>query len=83
MTLLCRLEPSKQEKERSRQEETMNRGKAVVTVLAALALVAMALGVAPRTSRAEQGHWADVCCGPSCPGGDYCLGTGTYTCCKS
>jgi hypothetical protein len=57
--------------------------KPALAVLAALALVAMALAVAPRAARAEQGHWADVCCGPACPGGDYCLGTGPYSCCKS
>jgi hypothetical protein len=57
--------------------------KAALTILAALALITMALGVAPRTSWAEQGHWGEVCCGPQCVGGDYCLGNGPYTCCKS
>lgn len=30
----------------------------------------------------KDGNWAFVCCG-SCEGGqDYCVGTGTFTCCK-
>lgn len=28
------------------------------------------------------GKWAQVCCGGACIGQDYCLGNGTYTCCK-
>jgi hypothetical protein len=28
------------------------------------------------------GKWGQVCCGGACIGQDYCLGNGTYTCCK-
>lgn len=28
------------------------------------------------------GVWAQVCCGSGCGGPDYCIGDGTYTCCK-
>lgn len=32
---------------------------------------------------ADAGRWAQVCCGSLCSGGmDYCMGTGSYTCCK-
>ena len=31
----------------------------------------------------DNGKWDEVCCGSMCKGGhDYCLGTGTNTCCK-
>jgi len=29
-----------------------------------------------------EGNWDEVCCGDLCSGGDHCLGTGTYVCCK-
>lgn len=28
------------------------------------------------------GAWADVCCGAHCTPYDYCVGNGSYTCCK-
>jgi len=32
---------------------------------------------------ADGGRWASVCCGTPCGlEGDYCKGTGSYTCCK-
>jgi len=32
---------------------------------------------------ADSGRWAQVCCGSLCSGGmDYCMGAGSYTCCK-
>ena len=31
----------------------------------------------------DGGKWAWVCCGSMCAGGvDYCVGSGSYTCCK-
>jgi len=32
-------------------------------------------------ARERPGKWAEVCCGKAC-GIDYCLGNGSYTCCK-
>jgi hypothetical protein len=32
---------------------------------------------------ADGGRWAQVCCGSMCHDGmDYCMGTGSLTCCK-
>jgi len=52
--------------------------------LAGLALLAMAATIASMLtpSTAMAGNWAQVCCGTGCSPGDYCVGTGTYTCCK-
>jgi hypothetical protein len=54
-----------------------------------LIIVALMLGgaaasfVAPSASAAAgTGVWAEVCCGTGCSPGDYCTGSGTYTCCK-
>lgn len=34
------------------------------------------------TTQDAGGVWADVCCGSTCGGQDYCIGSGTFTCCK-
>lgn len=44
-----------------------------------MTLAAAASFVAPK---ANAGNWSDVCCGPACGGDDYCIGSGSFTCCK-
>lgn len=59
--------------------------KKVLTGLAIVALAAVANATTSRVAQADPpaGKWEDVCCGATCPGGiDYCLGTGTFVCCK-
>lgn len=51
----------------------------------ALLITTFIAGIAALSLRANtgagDGNWANVCCGASC-GVDYCLGSGSYTCCK-
>ncbi|MHB0947489.1 MAG: hypothetical protein ACYC4J_00310 [Gemmatimonadaceae bacterium] len=54
--------------------------KKLLLALGAVALAAMANAFTPQ--KASAGSWAYVCCGDTCPIGDACSGSGTYTCCK-
>lgn len=49
-------------------------------------LLVFALSLAPSVGAAREaggtGVWAEVCCGSHCSPGDYCIGSGTFTCCK-
>jgi hypothetical protein len=59
--------------------------KRVLATLAVLALITMARSAFPRTAMAgdpEITKFAQVCCGSWCTPGDYCDGTGDYSCCK-
>ncbi len=61
----------------------------VLTAILALALAGILVAILSPTPsyaiRCEDG-WAQVCCGPQCSiggvQGDYCIGSGTYCCCK-
>jgi hypothetical protein len=59
----------------------------ILTGLAVIAIASIARAMMPDAARADEydpnavaGKWGSVCCG-SCPT-DYCLGNGSYTCCK-
>ena len=70
----------------------MKTQKLVFAVLVVLFIVIVSSAVttlslsAIDVSAAEHdgnGKWEKVCCGTGCAGGtDYCLGNGTYICCK-
>jgi hypothetical protein len=79
-------------------EENMKRSKHLIFLLVAMAVLSIGSTLLPVTQAQELeepceslesdqfcagggGAWGAVCCGPRC-GGDYCLGSGTYTCCK-
>lgn len=57
-----------------------------LTLVIVVLMLAGAAGsfVAPTATAAEGGAgvWAQVCCGSGCSPSDYCIGDGTYTCCK-
>jgi hypothetical protein len=58
----------------------------IKTLLSVLGLSVMAFAVMPLVSSrdaVQAGVWKEVCCGSLCTGGDdYCIGTGSYDCCK-
>ena len=57
----------------------------IMNALAILALALVARAMVPATAQADinpGGSWAAVCCGGGCGSTDYCIGSGTYTCCK-
>ena len=56
----------------------------ILSALAVLALASAARAMFPGTAQASSGgYWAHVCCGTTCGAiGDYCTGSGGYTCCK-
>ena len=57
----------------------------ILNALALLSLATMARALMPSTAEAAAsagGYWAQVCCGTQCTGGDYCIGSGSSTCCK-
>lgn len=61
----------------------MKAFKRLLTGLAVVAIVVMAQAVLPRKAVAGDGLWAQVCCGSLCTGGQpYCIGVGTFTCCR-
>lgn len=71
----------------------MNKSKLFIGVLALFFVIVITMSVftlslnagggLPEEPGGGTGKWADVCCGPMCPGGiDYCIGTGSYICCK-
>jgi hypothetical protein len=54
-----------------------------VTGVATLTMSAAEGGGGPSTDPYTGGSWEFVCCGSACDGGvDYCVGSGSYTCCK-
>ncbi len=58
--------------------------KKVLTTLGVLGAIVLAQALVPEKAQARDGSWEDVCCGSTCVGGqDYCLGNGTYSCCKA
>lgn len=60
-----------------------DRMKKILSALAVLALATTARALFPATAHADSGaYWGQVCCGSYCPTGDYCLGSGHFTCCK-
>ena len=60
--------------------------KRILMTLAVLGLLVAVRAVFPPHVVAGEisatGVWADVCCGSHCTPADYCIGNGTYTCCK-
>lgn len=49
-----------------------------------LAFTAVGALIFTPASLESAGRWEKVCCGLGCAGGvDYCLGSGSYTCCKA
>lgn len=46
-------------------------------------IISLTLPAIDTGTSSENGKWSKVCCGSKCPGGeDFCLGTGSYKCCK-
>lgn len=64
----------------------MKKRKMIVWALALFMCIIFLSGIATLQMKAYvdpgDGNWKDVCCGSTCAGGDYCTGSGTYTCCK-
>lgn len=68
----------------------MEKIKIIFTVLIVLFCLTVLSTVFVLSVNAERdplpspiGQWGDVCCGSACPNGvDYCVGNGTYVCCK-
>lgn len=68
------------------------RNLKVRVLLAALMFVlALGAGLLPTVDATEfeteiggegTGVWAEVCCGSGCSPSAYCVGDGTYTCCR-
>lgn len=54
----------------------------IYSALAALTLALVGRALLPSTAQAAGGYWAQTCCGTQCASGDYCIGSGSYTCCK-
>ena len=58
--------------------------KRLVLALGIAVLAAGANAGTPTTAKADDGSWEVVCCGAACGElGDYCLGSGTRTCCRA
>jgi hypothetical protein len=62
-------------------EVTMSKRNLKLSMLFLFLMVVAAAGslVSPK---ADAGVWSQVCCGAGCGGMDYCIGSGSYTCCK-
>lgn len=45
-------------------------------------MMALTIGSFAIVPQANAGVWDYVCCGTICTGGDACMGSGDYTCCK-
>ncbi len=61
---------------------------ALVALVAVSAIVTLTMPISAEGGGVDTGHsgtgkWDQVCCGTACEGGvDYCVGNGTYVCCK-
>lgn len=57
----------------------------LLTILGAILLfniLTLFTNLTPKVYSCNNSKWAEVCCGPTCGGQDYCLGNGPYSCCK-
>lgn len=62
----------------------MKKSKCVFAVFVIFFIVLSTISILTLITpeKTNAGNWAEVWCGKSCVGGDYCKGTGKYTCCK-
>lgn len=53
----------------------------IALVVSIAGLFILVFGLPEALANTSPGQWADVCCGQLCKI-DYCLGNGSYACCK-
>jgi len=59
-----------------------SKGLTIILVIAIFITIFGIFSLTPSFAKRCEDGWEKVCCGPQCIPGDYCMGSGTYCCCK-